>query len=58
MGFGAFDNGFGTVAFTAMQKDFPLYKSICLRLVDIPTALEKKLAFATQKKNFLKQGQL
>ena len=52
MGFGAFDNGFGTVAFTAMQKDFPLYKSTCLRLVDIPTALEKKLAFATQKRIF------
>ena len=47
MGFGAFDNGFGTVAFTAIRKDIPMYKSTCLRLVDIPTSSEKEEAFFT-----------
>ena len=47
MGFGAFDSGFGTAAFTAIRKDIPMYKSTCLRLVDIPTSSEKEEAFFT-----------
>ncbi|MGE9876321.1 BREX-1 system adenine-specific DNA-methyltransferase PglX [Hornefia butyriciproducens] len=47
MGFGAFDSGFGTVAFTAIRKDIPMYKSTCLRLVDMLTSSEKEEAYFT-----------
>ena len=50
LGFGAFDGGFGTVAFTAVRKNLSLYRSTCLRLVNMPTSFEKQSAFFTQKR--------
>lgn len=47
MGFGAFDGGFGTVAFVGTPNDMPLYNSTCLRLVDALT--DKETAFLSAK---------
>ena len=47
LGFGAFESGFGTVAFTAYNNNISNYISICLRLVDF---VEKEDKFFTEKK--------
>ena len=46
MGFGAFDGGFGTVAFVAMPNDMPQYNASCVRLVDVLTDKESSFLYA------------
>ena len=47
MGFGAFDSGFGTAAFTAVKADISIYKATCLRLVDYTSSTEKQRKFSS-----------
>ncbi len=47
LGFGAFDSGFGTVAFSAVKGNFHKLKAACYRLVDYPTAGQKEKAIFT-----------
>ena len=50
LGFGAFDSGFGTVAFTGTSHISDKYNATCIRLVDYQTSAEKKAAFATERR--------
>lgn len=49
LGFGAFDSGFGTVAFTAIKGDYRKVKATCYRLVDFSTAELKEQAIFKEK---------
>jgi len=50
MGFGAFDSGFGTVAYTGFNTSIRDYTATCIRLVDYQTSEDKKSAFFTAPK--------
>ena len=56
LGFGAFDSGFGTVAFTACNHSDKLYKAACYRLVDEGTSEEKEKAFFNKKPSFANES--
>ena len=49
LGFGAFDSGFGTVAFTAIRGDYKSLKASCYRLVDLTSSEEKEAAITNTK---------